>query len=386
MKILHCCLAAFYIDNYGYQENILPKIHKLQGHEVQIIASTETYVDNSKLGYAKPKVYKTRNKIQITRLPYVQWLPHFIAKKLRIYKGLSKILQEFKPEILFLHDCQFLSIIEIAKYKNNNSKVKIYIDSHTDFINSARSWVSKIILHRIIYKWCAKKIESYTNQFYPTLPLRADFLRDIYDIPEEKIKLLVLGVDDTIVDYNNRIEISRNIRNSLNIGKDDFVIVSGGKIDNRKKINILMRAVKELNNNNIKLIVFGSVNEETKNEIEDLAKDKNIRYTSWIKSDEIYKYFFASDLAFFPGTHSVLWEQAVGLGLPCIFKEWEGIKHIDLGNNCMFIKESNINEIKDAVLFLYRNNNVLSNMRQEAVEKGIPYFSYYNIAKRAIEA
>ena len=23
MKILHCCLANFYIDNYGYQENIL---------------------------------------------------------------------------------------------------------------------------------------------------------------------------------------------------------------------------------------------------------------------------------------------------------------------------------------------------------------------------
>ena len=22
MRILHCCLAAFYIDNYGYQENI----------------------------------------------------------------------------------------------------------------------------------------------------------------------------------------------------------------------------------------------------------------------------------------------------------------------------------------------------------------------------
>ena len=46
MKILHCCLAAFYIDNFSYQENIFPKIHKLQGHQVHIIASTETYLEN----------------------------------------------------------------------------------------------------------------------------------------------------------------------------------------------------------------------------------------------------------------------------------------------------------------------------------------------------
>ena len=49
MKILHCCLAAFYIDNYGYQENILPKIHQIHGHEVKIVASTETFIDDKNL-------------------------------------------------------------------------------------------------------------------------------------------------------------------------------------------------------------------------------------------------------------------------------------------------------------------------------------------------
>ena len=49
MKVLHCCLAAFYIDDYGYQENILPKMHKIQGHQVKIVSSTETYIDNQTL-------------------------------------------------------------------------------------------------------------------------------------------------------------------------------------------------------------------------------------------------------------------------------------------------------------------------------------------------
>ena len=43
MKIVHLCLSNFYIDNFGYQENILPKYNKDDGHEVTIIASRFTY-------------------------------------------------------------------------------------------------------------------------------------------------------------------------------------------------------------------------------------------------------------------------------------------------------------------------------------------------------
>lgn len=39
MKILHLCLACFYIDGYTYQENILPRINREDGHDVRILAS-----------------------------------------------------------------------------------------------------------------------------------------------------------------------------------------------------------------------------------------------------------------------------------------------------------------------------------------------------------
>lgn len=32
MKILHICLASFYIDNYSYQENLLPKFHMISAY------------------------------------------------------------------------------------------------------------------------------------------------------------------------------------------------------------------------------------------------------------------------------------------------------------------------------------------------------------------
>jgi 1,2-diacylglycerol 3-alpha-glucosyltransferase len=382
MKILHCCLAAFYIDNFGYQENILPKMHKLQGHEVKILASTETYNENS-LDYIQPCSYINNDQIEVIRIPYANWLPLKIVKKLRIYNGISDTLESFNPDIIFLHDCQFIGIKEIAAYAKKHTNIRIYVDGHTDFINSAKTWISKNILHKIIYKWCVKTISPFTKKFYGTLPLRVEFFKNIYHTPPEKTELLQLGIDVTQVDFSQNEVIRKVIRKELKLSDNDFVIITGGKIDRRKNIHHLIKVVNELKNDNIKLIVFGTPTPDMKDEIMNLLDSSAIRYLGWVPSEKVYNYFFAGDLAFFPGTHSVLWEQAVGIGLPCIFKKWKGIQHIDIGGNCLFINSND--EIKDNILALYQNKSQLALMKQIAMEKGVNQFSYYEIAKKAIE-
>lgn len=385
MKILHCCLAAVYVDFYGYQENILPKMHKLQGHEVRIVASTETFTDNMNLGYVKPNKYVTEYGVPITRLPYLKILPHSIIKKLRLYKGLIAVLNEFQPEIIFLHDVQFLSIFSIVNYAKRNLNCVIYADGHTDFINSARGWVSKNILHKIIYKRCAKAIEPYTKKFYGVLPIRVDFYKEVYKINPDKLELLVLGGDLTEIDLNRKAEIRKEIREQLDIKHDDLVVITGGKIDSKKNVHLLMAEINNIATDKIKLIVFGSVSEELRPEIEKLAKSKYIRFIGWKKSSDISNYLISSDLAFFPGTHSVLWEQSAALGLPGVFKYWDGMQHMDIGGNCIYLKEINENTIKETLLNLYNNPEALNKMTLIAQNEGMKYFSYFDIAKRAIE-
>ena len=59
MRILHMCLGSFFVDNYSYQENILPKYHKALGNEEirTIITAFGTGIgdefDLSKLRYHK---------------------------------------------------------------------------------------------------------------------------------------------------------------------------------------------------------------------------------------------------------------------------------------------------------------------------------------------
>lgn len=385
MKIIHCCLASYYIDNHSYQENILPKIHKQLGYDVKIVASTETWIDNKNLGYVKSSSYKNEDSIPVTRIDYVKWLPHAISKKLRIYNGLSKILNDFKPDIIFLHDVQFISIIEVIKYMDKYEKVILFADGHTDFINSARTWLSKNILHKVIYKYCAQRIEPYAQKFWGVTPSRVDFYIDVYGINKNKVDLLVMGVDESVIDFKNKLSIRKDIRNELGISQDTFTIITGGKIEKNKNIHFLMRAITELGLDNINLIVFGSADDKMKSEIIELSKSNRIKNIGWISSKEVYKYYFASDLAFFPGTHSVLWEQAVGIGLPCVFKRWKGMEHVDVGGNCIFLKEGSLEEIKTTISKINNEKKLYSNMLKVASGKGVSEFSYLKIAKKSIQ-
>lgn len=384
MKILHCCLAVFYIDNYGYQENILPKHHKALGYNVKIIASTETYIDNKQLGYVEPKSYINEHGIPVVRLPYTKWLPNSIARKLRIYSNLEKEISDFKPDIIFLHDCQFLSIRKIATFSEKNN-CRVYVDSHTDFINSAKNFLSKYLLHKIIYKWCAKKIEPFTSKFYGTLPLRNTFLSEVYGIDNDKIKLLEFGFDDHSVPLDEFPDIRKEIRKELELDKNDTMILAGGKFDGRKNYLELIKAFKSIETNNCTLFLFGKPSNELEHTFFNEIKHNKIKYLGWLNPLEITKFMIASDLMVFPGTHSVLWEQAVGAGIPCIFKKWDGIQHIDLGGNCLFIEEGSETEILITLNNVIGDKTKLSEMKKVAVSDNRLRFLYSEIAKKSIQ-
>ena len=148
MRILHVMLANFYIDNYSYQENYLPKYHKVLGHEVEIVASLFTFDKNGK-GAWLPETSKYINEygIPVTRLDF-QKLPK--ARRFRWYVGLQKELDRFAPELIFIHGVQFMDISVVADYCKAHPEVQVFADNHSDFSNSATNWLSKNVLHKII--------------------------------------------------------------------------------------------------------------------------------------------------------------------------------------------------------------------------------------------
>jgi hypothetical protein len=58
---------------------------------------------------------------------------------------------------------------------------------------------------------------------------------------------------------------------------------------------------------------------------------------------------------------------------------------VDLGGNCAFIENENVDEIKEVIMSIYNNPELYSEMLIVSTEQGIPNFSYCQIAKKAIE-
>lgn len=364
---------------------MLPKYHRLMGYDVSLIASLVTFDESGNGCLLKTSSeYFCKDGYKVSRLSYIKRF-RLINIILRRYEKLYVSIEKENPDIIFIHGCQFWDIKQVKRYLKKFQNVKVFVDNHADFINSGSNWISRNILHRIIWKHCAKSIEPFTNKFYGVTPLRCEFLKNVYRIPPAKIELLVLGADDEKIDFTNRNKTRRFIRRTLDIPESDFVLITGGKIDERKNIHLLLQAVNALNVEKIKLIIFGTSNDKMKPVIDVLGKSKSIINIGWINSNSVYDFFIASDLAVFPGTHSVLWEQSVGTGLPGVFKYWKGMDHIDLGGNCRFLYEDDVSEILRILREIINNETEYQKMKQKAEKTGIEKFSYSNISRLALQ-
>lgn len=383
MKILHLMLACFYIDNYSYQENYLPKYHKLQGNDVKIISSLFTFDENGKGTMLKSAIkYVNEYGIPVSRLDYA---PGKISHKLRKYIGLEEEIADFEPDIIFIHGVQFADINVVVNYCKVHKDVIVYADSHSDFSNSATNWLSKHILHRIIWKHYAHKISPYVKRFYGVLPARVNFLVNEYKLPKEKVSLLVMGADDEAVQNAKDDVLIKETRERIGISNGDFVIMTGGKIDQFKtQTLLLMEAVKQIQHPNVKLIVFGSVTPELKDKVSALCDGDRVKYIGWIHAKDSYNYFASADLVVFPGRHSVFWEQVAAQGIPMVVKYWDGTTHVDFNGNLRFLYKDTVEEIRDVLLDIIENNKIVD--MKVVAEKASVNFMYSNIAQRSIDS
>lgn len=379
MKVTHVCLCGVYTPNFNYQENLLAKYHKKIGYDVEIIASRYCY-DKGKVIEDTVNEFVNEDNILVKRL---DWKYHNkICRKLGIYKNLYEVLNISSPDILFIHGVQYLDILTIKKFLKNNRDIITYIDNHADYSNSATNIISKYLLHKMIWRYCAKKINQYVKRWYGVLPARCDFLNELYKIPKNKIELLVMGGDDDKILNSMDKNYIKKLKTKYGIKNKDLLLVTGGKIDKWKTDTlILMDAVNELDS--VFLLIFGSVDKEISQTFKAKLSDK-VKYIGWINSDESYKIFSSADLVVFPGRHSVYWEQVISQGKPLLVKYYKGYSHIDIGGNVEYLNTVNKYEIKKRIVDLMFTEKYYR-LREAANSKKKENFYYSTIAKKSIK-
>lgn len=376
MKITHIQLSGPFTKGLTYQENLLSKHHKLLGFDVSVITNQYSYNDSGSLILIKERIEFTNDGRKIIRLPIKN--NKKFKHKFKRYEGLYETLLSEKPSVVFLHGTQLCDVNKIIKYIKNNPEVKLYADNHADFTNSATNFLSRNILHKIIWKRTTKKIEKYAEKIWGVTPGRVDFLKNMYNVNSENTDLLIMGGDDEYIKKNDGLKIRESF-------KEELLIITGGKIDSYKKeVLNLMNAVSKLPPGKIKLVVFGSVQEELKEEFELYIDSDNIDYIGWINNKESYDYFAAADIVIFPGRHSVYWEQVVSQGTPIGVTSLVGFEHIDIGGNVKIFKGGSNKIWKEELDKLLHDKKQLKNLKESAQSIERENFFYSNIARKSI--
>ena len=382
MNILHICISERYVEGDSYHENILPTKHQKMGHKVTVIASQDYFDGRTKsMKHRGTADYYNKDGIHVIILSSSKKniLSRLLSKSV---EGLYGAITRVGPDIIFVHGVKSPDNKAVAKYVKNNPQVHLFADNHNDYrVTPLRKgfipWLSRLIAARN-----ARLLLPVAIRFWGTLPLRAEYLNMVFKIPKNKIGVLIMGGDDDIIRSINKERNKKLIRNQYGIPEDAFLIVTGGVFDKRKQQNLLMEAVKQTDNEKVWLLAFGEPAKEMENVFLPFKSENRIKMTGWLPSDKAYELFMASDLAFFPGWHSVLWEQAVACGLPIVVKYWEGVDHVSFNGNAVLMKQVNVETIKkeiEGLCFTTRYNKML-----KAAKEAAPYFYMGHIANKAI--
>ena len=310
MRIAHICLSNFYVDGVGYQENELIKQHVKNGHNVIVIASTETHSKEGKLIYVKPSEYSGHEGGRIVRIPYKSFLPEKIMRKLRIYRGLKKNLSQFSPDVILFHGTCAWELRTAFKYALSNPHVRFFIDSHEDKYNSARSFLSREILHKRFYGPILRSVMKRTDKVLCYSLESIDFVEKMYKISKEKIELFPLGgVPPDDREYIYRRESARK---EFGLVENDILVLQSGKQTRDKKILDSLLAFNNIKLPNIYFYIVGVIDQDISSQVEHLIeKNDRVKYLGWKKFDELTNVLCAADIYLQPGTQSVTMQHSL---------------------------------------------------------------------------
>ncbi|WHE08552.1 glycosyltransferase family 4 protein [Thermoanaerobacterium thermosaccharolyticum] len=168
------------------------------------------------------------------------------------------------------------------------------------------------------------------------------------------------------------------MRQKLNIDNDKKVIIYSGRLIKRKNIDLIIKAINNLENKREYVLLILGDGEEKENLI-NLAKELkvNLRITGFIsEQEELFKYYFTGDVLILPSNNEpwgLVVNEAMAAGLAIIVSDECGCS-LDLvrdGENGFVVHAGGVKDIAKAIKDIFKNDNYVKfgERSKEIIEK-----------------
>jgi len=344
MKIVMLC--DFYHESLEYQEQLSAKFYVKHGHAVTVVTSThESVFDYMADRHDNTRPAKTyeHGGVRIVRLPY----RYNILHRLKAFAPLDELLEAEAPDLIFVHDIM-LNFPDCVRYLKRHRRARMIMDYHADYSNSGKNLVSRRILHGVCRKWFLDRARPYLSRIFPVVPASAAFLRELYKVPASEMELLPLGADLEAAAAARRSGARQELRKTFGIGDDEVVIFSGGKLAPPKRTELLFAALDRLTTLPLRLVVVGEAGTEHSAYGAELAQlaagNPRIHMVGWLNQQDLNRHLAMADLAVFPASQSILWQQAIAMGLPLIAGDTghQDISYLNTERNIVILRDAEI--------------------------------------------
>ena len=395
MKILMIC--EFFDDALDYQENVLAQVYHRQGHEVVVVTSTAKSVFDYTVDMAGATTDQGETSGAFARIIRLPWRLNLLHK-IKAFENLAPLIERERPDLIFVHDIM-PNMLDALGYLRRNPTARMIMDYHADLSNSGANLLSRLILHGVIRKMILDHCRPYLSRIFPVVPASADFLKTYYRLPDTEMELLPLGVDLDTAGAARRGGGRARVRERLGIPDDALVIFTGGKLGRLKRTEEVLHALRRLNDPKVHVIIVGKVDGlggdvAYATTVEDAARGLvNAHFVGWQDRSGVYEHLAASDVAVFPASQSVLWQQSLGMGLPLVVTESApGIRvRQDVSYMNAFGAVTVLDgmgdiaaQISDEVTILRDDPALLTRRRQAALQTAETVISYDAIARQTL--
>lgn len=203
---------------------------------------------------------------------------------------------------------------------------------------------------------------------------------------KENTAVIFNGIDTAIFQQEVSKKEHHELRKSLGINDDDFVLVFCGRLVKVKGVKELIEAVLKCQNNKIKLLIIGSSNFGNGDEgaypmeVKKLVHEHSdqIKFTGYIDNKDIYKYHKIADVGVIPSTYNdpcpLSMFEMITSGLPTIATAAGGM--VEIGNKecTIFVTLDHlVDDIAKAIKNLYGNHDKLKLMSQAAKIRSLKF-------------
>lgn len=283
---------------------------------------------------------------------------------------LSRLMIKDKLSIVHTHLCDADLYGRIAA---RLAGVKIILSTE----HSLDPWkTSRILKYRI-----RTILDLLTIRFCKTIICVSKAVRDYHvrwGIPPYKIRVIYPSKP-----YVPAVLSKDNMRKELNIFSDDFIITTVGRLCSLKnQIGLIRAACAVLNiHSNIKFVIVGDG--PLRNEL--LKQVSNSNYKEKILllglRNNVSDILHMSDIfvlpSFYEGFPMTIIE-AMQCGLPVIASNVGGIPEIVDDETGILINPVNVDEITNAILWLYENPGIRTHMKKAAIKRVNEMFNFDN--------